>query len=318
MKEKSQPEWTKPMLARLSHEVFSKENWIFERKLDGERCLALKTGKNTKLKSRNNKDLNTPYPEIAEVVSKQKAENFIIDGEVVAFEEDVTSFSRLQKRMQLEDEEEARSSGIAVYYYVFDILHLEKYDLTDLPLRARKNLLKNVISFDDPLRFTAHRNQSGEEFYEEACRKGWEGLIAKDSESSYVHSRSGKWLKLKCINQQEFVIAGYTDPEGERIGFGALLVGFYEDGDLRYAGKVGTGYDHETLKKLKSRLKNIARKTCPFKNEDEISDKKVHWVTPVLVAEVGFTEWTADDKLRHPRYLGLRRDKDPEDVHKEQ
>ncbi|MBN2366634.1 MAG: ATP-dependent DNA ligase, partial [Calditrichaeota bacterium] len=271
------------------------------------------------LKSRNNKNLNIPYPEVAEAISELKPDNFIIDGEIVAFEGDKTSFSRLQGRMQLEDEEEARASGVAVYYYIFDILHLGDYDLTKLPLRARKSILKKAVSYNDPLRFTTHRNEKGEKFYHEACRKGWEGLIAKDAHSTYVHSRSGKWLKFKCVNQQEFVIGGYTEPQGERLGFGALLIGYYDDDqNFRYAGKVGTGFDDETLKKLKGKMENRERKTCPFQNEQEISREETHWVTPALVAEIGFTEWTEDNKLRHPRYLGLRRDKDPEDVHSEQ
>ena len=239
-----------------------------------------------------------------------------VDGEVVAFSGGVTSFSRLQGRMQIQDPDEARRSNIRVYYYVFDLLYVEEHDVTGLALRDRKRLLRRALRFENPIRFTSHRNEEGEAYYEEACRKGWEGIIAKRASSEYVHSRSRDWLKFKCVNQQELVIGGYTDPEGERIGFGALLVGYYEDGDLRYAGKVGTGYDDETLERLSSRLSNLGRETSPLA-EGEGDGSGVHWVTPKLVCEVGLTEWTHDGKLRHPRFLGLRRDKDPEDVVRE-
>lgn len=236
----------------------------------------------------------------------------------MAFEGSVTSFSRLQKRMQIEGSEAARESSrsIKVYYYMFDLLHLAGYDVTAVPLRHRKRLLRHAFDLEAPVRFTPHRNADGEQFYEEACRKGWEGIIAKRADSEYVQSRSRNWLKFKCVNQQEFVIGGYTDPEGKRIGFGALLIGYTDGEALRYAGKVGTGYSDETLRDLSKRLKSRERKTPPFIGDD-LPEKGVHWVTPELVAEIGFTEWTEEGKLRHPRFLGLRRDKDPEDVVRE-
>lgn len=154
------------------------------------------------------------------------------------------------------------------------------------------------------------------EALEENCREGWEGLIAKQGSSTYVHSRSRHWLKLKCVNRQEFVIGGYTEPHGKRIGFGALLIGYYENGDLVYAGKVGTGYDDQTLEDLSDRLGSIERETPPFDRGDP-GGRETHWVTPKLVCEVGFTEWTDGGKLRHPRYVGLRHDKKPEQVERE-
>lgn len=168
----------------------------------------------------------------------------------------------------------------------------------------------------DPLRWTPHRNKAGKNYYREAFKKGWEGIIAKEASSAYVHSRSSNWLKFKCIMQQEFVIAGYTEPHGKRLGLGALLLGFYRDGNLTYAGEVGTGFDDETLRDLSSRLEKIERQTSPYERGNP-AEKEVHFVTPELVCEVAFTEWTRNDKLRHPRFRGLRRDKDPEDVHKE-
>lgn len=310
------PDWTSPMLATLTHERFSDEKWIFERKLDGERCLAFREGDRVRLKSRNKKLLNTTYPELVEALETFDCERFIVDGEIVAFDGNVTSFSRLQGRMQLRDAEAARQSRIAVYYYVFDVLQVGEYDTTQLALRERKKLLRNLFDYRDPLRYTPHRNRDGEAYFEEACRKGWEGIIAKLADSRYRHSRSRDWLKFKCDLRQEFVIGGYTDPQGERIGFGALLIGYYEDGKLVYAGKVGTGYDDDLLKRLSQQLKDREVEDAPFA-DDSLPRKGVHWVKPKLVGEVGFTEWTDDGRLRHPRFLGLRRDKSPKEVHRE-
>lgn len=317
LRKKEQPEWTNPMLAKLSHEIFSDKNWIYERKLDGERILIFKKGNKISLKSRNKKELNETYPEIMESIKDQGSENFIIDGEMVAFDGKITSFSKLQTRMHLKDPKEIKESKTRVYFYAFDIIYFEDYDLTKLALTHRKAILKEALKFNDPLRFTPHRNKNGEKYHKEACEKGWEGLIAKKADSEYVHQRSPNWLKLKCVNQQEFVIGGYTDPEGERIGFGALLLGFYENGALRYAGKVGTGYDDKTLEDLHQKLSRIEKKNPEFAPNEDLPSKKVHWVTPKYVAEIGFTEWTDSNKLRHPRYLGLRRSKKPQEVIKE-
>jgi DNA ligase D-like protein (predicted ligase) len=239
-----------------------------------------------------------------------------VDGEVVAFEGAVTSFSRLQRRMQTRDPDQARGSGVAVYYYVFDVLQVDGYDVTALPLRARKRVLRALLSFGDPLRFTPHRNTEGERFYEQACRKRWEGVIAKRAESTYVHRRSPDWLKFKCVNSQEFVVGGFTEPTGSRNEFGALLIGYWDGGgDLRYAGKVGTGFDERTLRDLGERLRRLERAASPF--VDRAPARTVHWVRPRLVCEVGFTEWTRDGRLRHPRFMGLRRDKPSREVVRE-
>lgn len=316
LEKKSQPEWLEPMLAKLTHDYFSDEGWIYERKLDGERCLAYGDGNQVRLMSRNRKELNVQYPELETALKKQDTGPFIVDGEVVTFVGDVTSFSRLQGRMHVSSREEARQSGVDVTYYLFDLLYLDGYDTTQVPLRHRKFLLKQAFDYADPLRYLTHRNKEGQALLKEACRKGWEGLIAKQADYPYVHSRSSKWLKFKCVNQQEFVIGGYTEPHGERIEFGALLIGYYEDDDLVYAGKVGTGYDEETLKRLGRQLSELEQESPPFRDGD-LPDKEVHWVKPELVAEVGFTEWTEYGKLRHPRYLGLRQDKEAQDVVRE-
>jgi bifunctional non-homologous end joining protein LigD len=305
-----------PMLATLTEDYFSDKDWLFERKFDGERCISFREGDRTRIRTRNNKPLDSTYPEIFDAIGGLAADNFVIDGEIVAFEGKVTSFSRLQERLQIRDREEAEKSPVRVYYYIFDLMYLEGYDICAIPLRTRKSLLKDLIPFEDPLRFSVHRNETGLECYREACRKGWEGVIAKRAESRYLHRRSQDWQKFKCINEQEFVIGGYSEPQGSRSGFGALLLGYYEAGSLRYAGKVGTGFDARTLEELSAELSRRERPDTPF--EDDIgSTRGIHFVDPGLVCEVGFTEWTGDGRLRHPRFLGMRTDKEAREVIRE-
>jgi bifunctional non-homologous end joining protein LigD len=310
------PDWVPPMLATLTARRFSDPAWLFERKFDGERCLGYRRGSDVRLLSRNRKRLDGAYPEVAEALARESESDIVVDGEIVAFEGGRTSFGRLQRRMQVRDPEAARRSGIAVFYYVFDVLHLGGYDTTALPLRQRKRLLRRALTYGQPLRYSAHRNADGEAFHLEACRRGWEGVIAKRSDSRYVGRRSPDWLKFKCANQQEVVIGGFTEPAGSRVGFGALLVGFHVGDDLVYAGKVGTGYDTETLLSLRRRLEALTTDEPPFIGV-RAHQRGVHWVHPDLVAQVAFTEWTEDTKLRHPRFLGLRRDKDPGEVVRE-
>jgi DNA ligase D-like protein (predicted ligase) len=317
LRQSAMPKWTAPMLATLTEKRFSDAGWLFEHKLDGERCLTFKERGAVRPLSRNCKRLDDAYPELAEALEAASRASFVADGEVFAFEGQVTSFARLQGRMQISDAEEARASGIKVYFYLFDLLHLDGCDLTGLPLATRKALLRGALDFDDPLRFTAHRRGHGEKYYAVACRKGWEGLIAKEPESRYVHSRSRSWLKFKCVREQELVIGGYTEPRGTRKGLGALVVGFYRGKALHYAGKVGTGYDDLTLERLRKDLGKREQQDCAFVEEDDAKQKGVHWVKPTLVAQIGFTEWTRDDRLRHPRFLGLRRDKSARKVVKE-
>ena len=184
-------------------------------------------------------------------------------------------------------------------------------------MRTRKGVLKSVFTFDDPLRYTPHRNETGLGYLKEACAKGWEGLIAKVASSTYVHSRSKKWLKFKCDHRQELVIGGFTEPQGDRSGFGALLVGYYDGEELAYAGKVGTGYTDQFLKELREMLDQRRMDRSPFEKQSPREDGTIHWVRPDLVGEVSFTEWTSSNKLRHPSFVGLRSDKDPKSVVKE-
>lgn len=310
------PDWVSPMLATLSHEVFSSPEWIYERKLDGERCLGFRDGDTVRLWSRNQKLLNAAYPEVVDAVQRHVPSDAVVDGEVVAFEDGRTSFARLQPRMQVSDPDEARRSGVPVFYYLFDVMHLDGHDCTGLPLRTRKKLLAAAVPFEDPLQLCVHRNTDGEAFHAEACAKGWEGLIAKRADGTYDGGRSRSWRKLKCVHTQELVVGGFTDPRGSRVGFGALLVGYHDDGDLVYAGKVGTGFDRQTLHGLRERMGRLERDTSPFAVGD-LPSSGVHWIDPELVAQITFTEWTGDGRLRHPRFEGLRRDKDPRDVVRE-
>jgi DNA ligase D-like protein (predicted ligase) len=304
------------MLATLSSKAFSRQGWLYEPKLDGVRCLGLRSGRHIELISRNQKPLTCRYPELVKALESQDVTSFAVDGEIVAFEGNVTSFAKLQQRMQVQHPSEELQKGVPVWFYLFDLLMLGAYDTRQLPLRERKKLLSQALQFKDPLRLTEHRETEGEAFFEEACHKGWEGIIAKRADSVYSSGRSTDWLKFKCINEQEFVIGGYTDPKGSRAGFGALLVGYYDSGKLQYAGKVGTGYDTTTLENLHAKLTKLETKTPPF-GSDDLPRKGVHWVKPKLVAQVGFGEWTRDGKLRQPRFLGLRSDKEAQEVVRE-
>lgn len=316
LQKRAQPTWVAPMLATLTDERFSREGWLFEPKWDGERCLAFRRGRDLRLLSRNCKPLNDKYPEITAAFDQQKADCFIADGEIVTFKDGVTSFAKLQQRMKVEHPPADLLRKVPVWLYLFDLLYLNHYDTRQVPLRYRKEMLRSTFEFRDTLQFTEHRETEGEAYYRQACRRGWEGIIAKDGDSVYVSRRTRDWLKFKCIQEQEFVIGGYTDPQGKRIGFGALLVGFYHRGKLVYAGKVGTGYDTETLQQLGNQLRQLETAVSPFAG-DGLPRRGVHWVRPKLVAQIGFTEWTPGDKLRHPRFLGLREDKRPEEVVRE-
>jgi bifunctional non-homologous end joining protein LigD len=266
--------------------------------------------------SRTGRGLQTSYPELVDALAAQPCADFVVDGEIVAFAGSRTSFERLQGRMGIADRERARRSGIPVFLYVFDLLHVDGHDVTRLPLTARKQLLRAALTWEDPLRFTTHRRTQGAAAFEDACRRGWEGIIAKRAESPYQRTRSRDWLKVKCEARQELVIGGWTAPKGSRTRFGALLVGYYDDGRLRYAGKVGTGFDRKTLDMLGDRLEALERAASPFASGAGLP-RAARWADPELVAEIAFTEWTRDGKLRHPRYLGLRDDKRARDVVRE-
>jgi bifunctional non-homologous end joining protein LigD len=312
------PSWMEPQLATLTRARFSDPAWIFERKLDGERCLAFADSGGVRLMSRSQREITSTFPEIARELAEQRRVDLIADGEIVAFEGSETRFERLQHRLGQVSPADSLLHDVPVYYYLFDVLYADGGDTRPLPLLERKRLLENALEFRDPLRYTEHREGGGEAFWAQACADGWEGLIAKRADAPYHGGRSGDWLKFKCENAQEFVIGGYTDPQRSRVGFGALLLGYYNgDGELTYAGKVGTGFDNSTLRSLHGVLARLERSQPAFRQGKLPSPHGVHWVEPRLVGQIAFTEWTDDGQLRHPRFQGLRDDKDPADVLRE-
>ena len=297
-----------PMKAVLAETPFSDPGWIFERKLDGIRCLAIRDGSGVSLMSRTARRMNHEFPELVRALERERSGDFVADGEVVAFRNGVTSFERLQQRAR---------EHVPVFLYVFDLPLHDGEDLRPLPLRRRKARLRRALDFHGPVRFTPHRNgERGEELFREACQRGLEGVIAKRADSPYVGGRSRDWLKLKCHAEQELVIGGFTAPKGSRTEFGALLVGYYDDAVLRYAGKVGTGFDQETLRSLGAELRKREQDESPFAPFKPIPPG-TRWVRPELVGQVAFSEWTRDGRLRHPRYLGLRDDKPAHEVVRE-
>ena len=295
------------MLAELARSVPDASGWILERKLDGLRCIAVRHGSEVDLWSRNHLSFNGRFPGLVQAVRDLPADDFVLDGEIVAMDPDgQTSFGLLQRR----------GSPAIPELHAFDLLHLLGTDTRHLQLLERKALLRKAIP-DDALSLHVVDDHEGdpETLLVEACRRGWEGLIAKRAGSRYRSGRSPDWKKLKCSASQELVIGGWTEPRGARSGFGALLVGVHDPTGLRYAGKVGTGFDTATLASLYLELLAREIEVSPF--VDRVREPTAHWVRPELVANVAFTEWTGDAKLRHPRFEGLRPDTDPRGVVRE-
>src|ERR1700753_1005997 len=260
-----QPDWLEPDLATLTRDRFSDPAWLYERKLDGERCLSFRSGDSVRMMTRNQKEVSNNYPEIAAALLSQGSRDCIVDGEIVAFQGSATSFELLQSRIHVTSPGPQLLRKVPVFYYIFDVLYAGDQDVRPRPLRERKDVLRSVLDFSDPLRFTEHRDTEGEAFYAEACQAGWEGLVVKLADSPYRAGRSKDWLKFKCQAGQEFVIGGYTDPKGSRTGFGAPLRCYYDpDGTLAYAGKVGTGFDDATLASLAGMLSGLERPQPPF------------------------------------------------------
>jgi bifunctional non-homologous end joining protein LigD len=314
----SVPAWVEPQLATLTEDRFSDPAWIYERKLDGERCLAFRDspGK-VRLLTRNSHDISGTFPEVAKALDVQCTDACALDGEIVSFDGEQTSFGRLQQRLGVAHPSGALIKQFPVFYYVFDVLYAGDRDLRPLPELERKRVLGEVLKASDPVRYTEHRSGDGMAFWREACDAGWEGLIAKNADAPYRGGRTRNWLKFKCVTGQEFVIGGFTDPKGSRQGFGALLLGYYDpDGRLSYAGKVGTGFDAKTLQALRERLGQLERATSAFE-AGKPPRTAVHWVEPRLVGQISFAEWTSDGLLRQPRFQGLRDDKPAGEVVRE-
>jgi bifunctional non-homologous end joining protein LigD len=313
------------MKAKLVEEPPATGDWIYELKFDGIRLIGVKRDEKISLLSRNENELTERFPEIAEAIKALPARECVIDGEVVALDEEGrSSFQLLQAR-----EMEGRKTP--VYFYAFDLLQLDGKSLVSLPLEARKNVLEKLCAdARDPIRYSGAIGGDAKRLLEEVKRRGLEGIIGKQRNSVYEPGRrSGAWIKLKCVNEQEFVIGGYTPPQGSRKYFGAILVGYYEKKKLVFAGKVGTGFTVKSLSMLYKKFQNEARDDCPFvdlpskQNGQWTQDitpsmmRKMHWVNPVFVCEIKFAEWTRDGKLRAPVFIGLREDKEPTDVVRE-
>jgi DNA ligase D-like protein (predicted ligase) len=292
------------MLATLTDRRDFGDEWLLERKFDGERCVAHKVGTDVRLNSRAGKDLTSTYPEVRAAVAAQESRDLVLDGEVVAYDGDQTSFTRLQQRLGMTRPSPEHMAKYPVVYCVFDILEVDGEDLSHRLLVERWDTLTKMVRSGSALQQSEAWRGDSQRRFAAACRSGWEGLIAKRADSPYVSGRSRDWLKLKCVWEQEFVIAGYTDPGGSRTDFGALLVGYYEQGSLRYAGKVGTGYTKATLHELGIRLRKLETAESAFLDTRPIP-RGSHWTRPELVAQIGFAEWTSDARLR-PSELGRR------------
>jgi bifunctional non-homologous end joining protein LigD len=289
------PDWLEPMAATLTDQRFVDPAWTFERKLDGIRVLAYKDGRDVSLWSRNQLDLTGSYPAVAKAIAALPIKNAILDGEATGH------WGR---------------QGDADYH-VFDVLWLNGRDVTKRPLEERRALL-DTVAFTGPIARVRELEVHGKSTpWDHACREGWEGVIAKRRDSIYEHKRSKAWLKMKCEATQELVIGGFTDPQGARVGLGALLVGYYDGDDFVFAGKVGTGFDNAMLVDLRTRLDRIEQPAPPFTRAKGLPRLRAHWVKPQIVVQVAFIEWTENDKLRHPRLLGERIDKTARDVVRE-
>lgn len=287
----------RPMLATLVGEPFHRPGWVYEEKVDGYRILAYKDGTKVTLRSRNDKDKTGDFAEIADAIAKLRPRALLLDGEVVALDRrGISRFQLLQQRKS------------KLLFVVFDCLTMNGRDLRHEPLAVRRAALEAAIQGSERLFASRRLGTNGLAAYRRAAKRGLEGLIAKDPSAPYLPGRSTKWLKVKVHAEEEFVIGGYTQPEGSRTHFGALLLGAYAGPDLHYAGKVGTGFSREMLASLYKRFQPLIRKTPPFVNPPR--EKGVTWLQPKLVAQIAFQEWTSDRRLRQPVFLGLRDDKE--------
>jgi bifunctional non-homologous end joining protein LigD len=319
------PEFVEPMKAKLVGSMPSGGDWIYEIKFDGYRALALRGGSETRVLSRNQKDLGSKFTEIKDSIAALDLQDAIIDGEIVALDEKGRSSFQLLQSLEMSQERPP------IVFYAFDLLRLNGKDLRNLPIEERKAKLEELLKKPPGvIRYSVSFTKDIPELLDRAHKLGLEGLIGKRSGSKYeAGRRTGAWIKIKLHLEQEFVIGGYTEPEGSRKFFGALLVGFYEGEKLKFAGRVGTGFSEKLLNALHSELHKIQVDKCPFYNLSAVGRnrwdqgltaaemKRCHWVNPVMVCQVKFTEWTRDDRLRQPVFLGIREDKNAREVIRE-
>jgi bifunctional non-homologous end joining protein LigD len=320
----AKPRFIQPMKPRLLEKPPNAGDWMYELKFDGIRAIAIKIDTKVSLLSRNENELARRFPEIVEAIKNLPARECVMDGEVVALDDEGRSSFQLLQALELE----GRKSPVR--FYVFDLLQLDGKSLIKLPLAQRKDLLKKLCeNIDDPIRFSGEIGSDVSKLLAEVKHRGLEGLIGKQRNSLYEPGRrSGAWIKLKCVNEQEFVIGGYTPPQGSRKYFGAILVGYYRDKKLSFAGNVGTGFTAKSLLVLHEKFQAERRDDCPFVDLPSKQNgkwvqaitpsmmRKMHWVNSVFVAQIKFSEWTRDGKLRQPVFLGLREDKNPRAVTK--
>jgi bifunctional non-homologous end joining protein LigD len=322
---KAKPRFVEPMKARLVESPPTSGNWSYELKFDGFRVCAVKDRKKINLVSRNGNELRERFPEVVEALKEFPADNCVLDGEVVALDKEGRSSFQLLQGVEME------SHNAPIVFYVFDLMQLNGRSLTGLPLTARKEVLAKICAgVGDPIRYSGEIGGDAPTLLKEVQRRGLEGLIGKLPNSVYeAGRRSGAWIKLKCVNEQEFVIGGFTPPQGARQHFGAVLVGYFEGKKFLFAGKVGTGFNTKSLASLHKKLKSERRDDCPFADLPSKQGgqwvqgitpsmmRKIEWVNPVFVCQVKFAEWTRDGKLRQPVFLGLREDKNPNKVVRE-
>ncbi len=321
----TKPKFVEPMKAKLASAPPSDGDWIWELKFDGFRALAIKDGSHVELLSRNGKDLGKKFPALVEAVAQIEAERAVLDGEIVALDDAGRSSFQLLQAYEFGEERPP------LCFYLFDLLHHDGHDLSGLPLAERKEKLEPLVhDAAGLLRFSANIKGDPKKLLAQVKARGLEGIIGKRIGSAYeIGKRSGAWIKLKCVNEQEFVIGGYTPPQGTRQHFGALLVGFFEEKQLKFAGKVGTGFSAALLREMHARFTKLRVANCPFANLPEKAGgrwsqnitpgemKRCTWLKPTSVCQVKFTEWTFDGKLRHPVFLGLREDKTAREVVRE-
>ena len=308
------------MMATLVDSAFDHPDWIFEPKFDGLRVLVRFNGKTLTLVSRNDKPQEAMFPDVERALRQAITRPLVADGEIICFDEEGrSSFRALQQRFHLMDQTKirARAKRYPASIALFDLLWFNRRDLSGEPLIERKRLLRSAVKWSERVLWTESIAGKGKELFRQACRRGEEGIIGKLASSCYVGRRDGSWVKIKCLGRQEFVIGGFTDPQRSRVGLGALLVGYFEQGRLLYAGKVGTGYTRQTLLELRDHLNGLEQRACPFVAGEPPEAPGVHWVRPELVAEIAFAEWTANGLLRQPRFEGLRSDKRPRDCRRE-